>query len=117
MTGSVRNGAATTPVSTNVTLPIPPPMDGTWTLLFSLMQGAKGITGTAKLTLSNGVDYDYVVKGRAGAESTAVLSLSGAATDPLAKAITIRTAITPLEGGWARMESLSAKGYGHTVGW
>jgi hypothetical protein len=33
------------------------------------------------------------------------------------KAISIRTTLTPLEGGWARLESFSGKGYGQTVGW
>lgn len=37
--------------------------------------------------------------------------------DPAAKATKIRTTITPLEGGWARIETFSGKGYGQTVSW
>jgi hypothetical protein len=116
VTGSVTVGGVNTPVNTNVTLDIAPPMDGTWTLQFVLTQGAKGITGTAKLVLSNGADYDYVIKGKVAGQ-TAVLSLAGAATDPAAKGIKIKTTITPLEGAWGRLNALSAKGYGQGLVW
>ena len=55
--------------------------------------------------------------GKAGANNTAVLALTDDPSDPAAKPITIKTTITPLEGGWARIESFSGKGYGQTVGW
>jgi hypothetical protein len=92
-------------------------MDGTWTLRFALAQGAKGIAGTAKLVLSNGVERDLVVKGTMGAGNTAILSLTGALGDPAAKAIKIKATIMPLEGGWARLEAFSGKGYGQTIAW
>lgn len=43
-----------------------------------------------------------------------VLSLAGA---PASNAIKIKTTITPLEGGWARLESFSGTGYGQRLGW
>jgi hypothetical protein len=101
----------------NCILMVPADMDGTWTLQFVLDQVGRGVTGTATLRLSNGVEHTLVVRGKAGANHTAVLSLTGAPTDPAAKAIRIRTTITPLEGGSARLESFSVKGYGQTLGW
>jgi RHS repeat-associated protein len=117
LTGSVKSGGATTAINQTLALDIPQPMDGTWTLAFQLAQGAKGIAGTARLTLSNGVDYDYVVRGKGGAGGTAVLTLAGDPADPAAKSIKIRTTITPLEGGWARIEAFSGKGFGQTLAW
>jgi len=116
MTGSVTIAGVTTPVSASIALPVAAPMDGTWTLRFVLAQGLKGITGTAKLTLSNGVDYDYVVKGKAAGQ-TAVLSLAGAPTDPAAKGIKIKTTITPYEDELATLNAFAGKGYGQTVAW
>jgi hypothetical protein len=115
LTGSVKANGATTAVNQNVALDIPAPMDGTWTLLLTLTQGAKGIAGTATLALSNGADYALVVKGKAGAAGTAVLSLAGASADPAAKAIKIKTAITPLAGHWAELEALAGKAYGQSL--
>jgi len=34
-----------------------------------------------------------------------------------AKAIKIKTTITPLEGGWAGLGTFSGKAYGQTVSW
>jgi hypothetical protein len=115
VTGKVTINGETTPVSTAMALPIPPPMNDTWALLLDLAQDAKGIGGTALLTLSNGVDYAFAVKGKAGSNGAAVLSLAGDPSDPAAKAIRIKTTITPLVGGAARIESFSGKGYGETV--
>jgi hypothetical protein len=116
MAGSVTINRVATAVSTTEHLAIAAPMDGTWRLQFGLVQGAKSITGTAKLILSNGVDYDYVIKGKIAGQ-TAALSLAGAPTDPAAKAIKIKTTITPIEGGWARLNTFSAKGYGQSLVW
>jgi hypothetical protein len=33
------------------------------------------------------------------------------------RALTADANITPLEGGWARLESFSGRGYGQTLGW
>jgi hypothetical protein len=107
----------TSAVSRDLALPIPAPMDGTWTLAFQLAQAGTTVMGTATLTLSNGVDYPFTVKGKTGANSTAVLSLAGDKSDPAAQAIKIKATITPLEGGWARMEAFSGKGYGQAVAW
>jgi hypothetical protein len=117
MTGSVKSGGTTTAVNQDVALDIPAPIDGTWRLLLTLAQGAKGIAGTATLTLSNGADHAFVVKGKAGAGGTAVLSLAGAAADPAAKAIKIKAMVTPLAGRWAELEALAGRGYGQTLVW
>jgi hypothetical protein len=68
-------------------------------------------------TLSNDVKHTFVVRGKTGANNTAVLSLAGDPSDPAAAAIKIKTTITPLEGGWARIESFAGRGYGQAVGW
>jgi hypothetical protein len=91
-------------------------MDGSWTLRLQLAQAGATVTGTALLTLSNGVGYALRVQGKA-AGASAVLGLSGAPADPLARAIRCSTTITPLTGGSARLERLSFKGYGQTVEW
>lgn len=117
LTGSIMSGEVTTPLSSDVALPIPTPMDGTWTLLLQLGQTGRAVSGTALLMLSNDVKHTFVVGGRTGANNVAILSLTGDPDDPASKAMSIRTTITPLEGGWVRLESFSARGYGQTVGW
>jgi hypothetical protein len=116
LTGSSKANGTTTPVNDDLTLAIPAPMDGTWTLRFQLAQAGRAVTGTAELTLSNLVRHTFVVQGRAKG-TTAMLVLSGDPADPAAQDLRIRTTITPLEGAWARPESLTGKGYGQTVGW
>ena len=49
--------------------------------------------------------------------SRASLTLAGDPANPGAKAIAIRTTLTPIEGGWARIESFSGRGYGQVIGW
>jgi len=117
LTGTVKAGGVTTPVDEALCLDIPSPMDGTWALAFDLAQSGTAVTGTARLTLSNGAGHDVTVKGKTGANSTAVLGLAGDKADPAAKAIKIKATITPLEGGWARLEAFTGKGYGQTVAW
>jgi len=117
LTGSAKSGGVTTTVNQDLALPIPPPMDGTWTLAFQLAQSGTAVTGTALLTLSSGVEHGLTAKGKTGANSTAVLSLAGAASDPSARAIKIKTTLTPLEGGWARLGTFSGKAYGQTLAW
>jgi len=117
MTGRVTINGVQAPVSASQDLAIPPPMDGTWTLLFVLQQGPRNLSGTAVLDLSNGMSYAYVVKGKPRAGQAALLSLSGAPADPAAKGIRIKATITALEGGWARIGAFSAKGFGQTVVW
>jgi uncharacterized repeat protein (TIGR02543 family) len=116
LTGSVRNHGTTTPIREDLALPIPLPMDGSWTLRLQLAQAGATVTGTALLTLSNGVGYALRVQGKA-AGASAVLGLSGAPAEPLARALRCSTTITPLTGGSARLERLSFKGYGQTVEW
>jgi RHS repeat-associated protein len=97
-------------------LEAPTGMVGAWTLRFVLDQAGRTVVGTAALRLSNGVTHAYVVKGkRAG--TSAVLSLTGTPANPASKAIKIRATITPLEGGSARLESLSLQGYGQSLRW
>jgi hypothetical protein len=57
------------------------------------------------------------VRGKIGSSNTAVLTLSGSPSDPASKAIAIKTTVTPLEGGWARLESFAGRGYGQALGW
>jgi len=116
VTGSITVGGTKTPVNEAMALTVPPPMDGTWTLLLNLAQGAKGITGTATLTLSNQAEYDFLIKGKVAGE-TAVLSLSGDPADPLAKGIKIKTTILPQEGQWAILQVFSGKGFGQALVW
>jgi hypothetical protein len=116
LTGSVIINGTNALAPTEVHLPVPAPMDGTWTLQFDLARGTKGITGTAELVLSNAVDYDYVVRGKVVGQ-TAVVSLAATATDPAAKGIKIKATVVPLEGGWAGLQSFSGKGYGQTLAW
>jgi formylglycine-generating enzyme required for sulfatase activity len=115
--GTITENGAPTPVNDDLTLAIPGDMDGTWQLHFSLDQSGRTVTGTAELTLSNDVKHTFVVRGKAGANNTAVLTLSGSPSDPVSKSITIKTTITPLEGGWARIEGFAGRGYGQVVGW
>lgn len=115
-TGGITTGAASTPVAEVVTVAVPQPMDGTWTLAFQLDQAGRRVAGTASLTLSSGVDHAFVVQGRAGG-ANAVLSLAGAPADPAPTTIRIRTTMTPLEGGSARLERLSGRGYGQSLLW
>lgn len=117
LTGWVRTGAGSDAVDDEVTLSIPADMDGTWTLRFDLGQAGRTVTGTATLTLANGDRHSLVVKGRTAGGSAAALSLTGDPSDPAAKAIRIRTTITPLEGSQARLEAFSGKGYGQSLGW
>lgn len=117
LTGSVKANGTTTRVSENLALDIPGGMDGTWSLAFDLDQAGRTVTGSATLTLSNEVGYDFTVKGKTGPNDTAVLTLTGERENPAAKAIRIKTTITPLEGGWARIEAFSGKAYGQSVGW
>jgi len=117
LTGSVKSGGVTTAVNQGLALDIPLPMDGTWTLDVQLAQSGTTVTGTARLTLSNGVECAFTARGKTGPNSTVVLSLTGDRSDAAAKAIKVKATITPLEGGWARLESFSGKGYGQTVAW
>lgn len=114
--GSVRQGPASIPISEPVALPVPEPMDGTWTLGFQLGISGAAALGAARLTLSNGAACDFTAKGKLAGRS-AVLTLAGASSDPAAKSIKIKTTVAALEGGWAVLQSLSAKGYGQTLAW
>jgi hypothetical protein len=114
MAGNVTVDGVPHTVSANLSLPIALPMNGAWTLRFDLLQRPRSITGTALLTLSNGAHCAYLVNGKK-VGTTAVLSLVGDATDPLSRASKIRAIITPLEGGWARLESFSDRSYGQSL--
>ncbi len=117
LTGSLRNGAAVTRLAREpIAMPIPAPMDGTWTLRLQLTEDAGAIGGTALLRLSNGDTWPGRVSGSALGEAVAIVVLADAA-DPLAQAITIRARVVPLEGGWARLEALSAVGFGQILEW
>lgn len=114
--GRVTNAGTTTPVAEDLTLLIPAPMDGTWTLRFTLASPGTAVTGTALLRLANGADYACVVRGRRAGTSV-VLNLTGDPLDPAARDIRMRTRITPIENGDALLESFSGRGYGQTLNW
>jgi hypothetical protein len=114
--GTLRTAAGTTPVADDAALALPAAMDGTWTLLFDLARQDRADSGTALLTLSNGVEQLFAAVGRSSGPAF-VLSLSGAATDPVANGIRIRATVTPLEGGRASLAAFSALGYGQTLAW
>jgi hypothetical protein len=116
VTGSVKINGASAVVAETATLDLQPSMKGAWTLAFHLHQAGRTVTGTAVLTLSNRVGQTFEVQGHSSG-ADARLTLAGAPADPAARAIRIRTTITPLEGGWARLESCSGRGYGQTVNW
>ncbi len=117
LTGTIRENGAPTLVNDDLTLAIPGDMDGTWTLRFDLDRTGRTVTGAATLTLSNDAQHAFVASGKTGANNSAVLTLSASPSDPAAKAITIKATITPLEGGWARLESFSGRGYGQALRW
>lgn len=117
LTGSVRTAGKADGVDQPVTLAIPGDMDGTWSLRFELEPSGRRVSGTATLRLSNAVEHGFVVRGRTGADNTAVLTLAGAPADPAAKALRMKAIITPLEGGWARIESFAGKAYGQALEW
>ncbi len=111
VTGHLEVNAATRLVSDIATLDIPKPMNGAWTLRFDLTSAGTSVTGSATLTLSNDVQCLYTLRGeRCGL--TVVASLAGV-TDPTAKSI--RTSITPLTGGGARLHTLSGRSYGQSL--
>jgi formylglycine-generating enzyme required for sulfatase activity len=114
--GNLQVNGARTAVAETVVLDALTPMDGTWTLAFQLEQTGRTITGTARLSLANGVGYDFAVRGRLGG-STALVSLTGDPIDPTARAFRIRATVTPQEGGWALLNGLTGAGYGQTLNW
>ncbi len=117
VTGRIRVGDAITPLDDSVALDIRGGMDGSWTLQFGFHETGRTVTGTAELMLSNDVKHSFVVRGRTGANHTVALTLAGDPANPASKAISIRTTLTPLEGGGARLESFSGKGYGQVIRW
>lgn len=84
---------------------------------WDLISRGRASSGTAVLTLANGAEYLFTAAGRAAAGQDLVLRLSGAPTDPAAKAIRIKSTVSPLEAGWARLEGSSATGYGQSLSW
>jgi len=116
VTGTIRTPAGTTPVTDVAVLDIPAPMDGSWRLQFQLAQTGTAVTGTAILTLADGSPFHSMVKGKVDGQAV-LASLAADPTDPLAKGLKIKASLTPLQGGWARLEAFSAKGYGQTLLW
>jgi hypothetical protein len=114
--GSIRTAAGTTAIVDTVALALPVSMDGTWTLLFSLAPQGRLSVGTVVLRLSNGVEHHLAASGRSSGQGLA-LGLMAGATDSAASRIAGKTIIAPLEGGWARLEGISARGYGQVVRW
>ncbi len=117
LTGRVRSNGTTTLVDDPVVFDLPEKMTGSWTLSFALDQSGRTVTGTAELTLSNLVKHGFVVRGKTGANRTVVLTLAGNPANPASMAISLRTTLTPLAGGWATLESFSGRVYGQVIGW
>jgi hypothetical protein len=117
LTGSVKSGGVTTAVNQDLALDLPAGMDGTWTLTLHLAQAGTAVGGTALLTLANGADYAFSVKGKTGPANAAVLTLTGDRADPAAKALKLKAGIVPLADGTARIESLAGKAYGQAITW
>jgi sugar lactone lactonase YvrE len=116
LTGSVQAPGLAGPVGSPVTLDLPALMDGTWSLRFDVAPGTNRADGSARLTLSNGVAFDYALRARLSGQRL-VGDLSAAQAAGLAKGIRIRATITQWSGGWARLETLSGTGYGQCLGW
>ena len=117
VSGSRTANGTTTPVpSQPVTLAIPAPMDGTWTLRLDLVLGDRSIRGTALLTLSNGVGYVHTVGGTY-ADQAAILTLSGRPGYPALMGSRITTTLAPLEGAPPQMTAFSGTFYGQTIAW
>ena len=74
------------------------------------------VSGSATLRLANGAEYLFVVRGRIAGQAV-VATLVGHPSDVAAKGIEISTTLTPLEGGWARLNAFSGKGYGQLLHW
>ena len=116
LTGSVWIAATATPVADSVLLSIPAPMDGTWALRLRLAPAGRVVTGSALITLANGVEYAWLVRGRA-AGSSVVLNLAGVPAEPLARGIAMRAAVTTLEGHSLALQVVSCRGYGQALAW
>lgn len=116
VTGSRKAEGVTVPVAETLTMLVPPTMDGGWTLRFQMAQSGNSVGGTALLALANGTTHLLAAKGRQAGQQVA-LSLSGHPADATARGISTRTIVTPLEGGWARLDAFSGKGYGQTIMW
>ena len=116
-TGSLRTAAETLPLADTLTLDLPADMDGTWALLLDLAVLGRSSSGTAALTLANGVEHLLTATGRSSSGAALVLRLSLAGTDPAARGITMRAAVTPLGGGGARLDAMQAQVYGQALNW
>ena len=97
-------------------LHVPPGMDGTWDLVFNLAFDGKTITGDAMLTMSNGTDFLFLVKGKVK-NGLAAIGLKGDPSDPAAKAVKIKASIRTLEGEQAAIELIKGKAFGQTLAW
>ena len=114
--GSLTVGGASTAIAESVVLALPPPMDGTWSLVFELQPGARGIGGRARLALANGVVHDLAIQGRA-AGAAAMLDLRGLPADPAAAAVHFRTTIATLGGALIGLGEFSGQAYGQALVW
>jgi len=116
LAGNLTVDGVRTVLGETLTLPVPTPMDGTWTLQFGLVQNGSVVSGAALLTLANGAGYACRVRGVADGTS-AVLVLAGDPADPAAKGIRMRTTITPLADGGAILEGFSGRSHGQSLAW
>lgn len=117
LAGRTRVNGRSSIVDSELTLAMPGDMDGTWTLDLALGQLGAEVLGQAWLTLANEREHSFTVTGRAAADGTVNLALSGDLTDPATEAIQISTRVTPLEGGALRLEHFCCRGYGQAPRW
>jgi hypothetical protein len=116
MTGAVGVDGTVTPADGSVNLELPAAMDGTWSLRFDLTSGEKGVSGRARLALSNSVAYGFAAAGYSR-QGRVALRLIPDSDNLAARSVRITTTITPLIGGWAALQSFRAEGYGQALAW
>jgi alpha-tubulin suppressor-like RCC1 family protein len=113
----LRTGAAPAITSEPCTLALSAPMDGSFVLRLDLACAGPSVRGTAELRLSNGVAYPLVVRRGHAKGGAALLTLAGDQAQPAARGLHFTLTVTPLEGGTARIDALTAQALGMALAW
>lgn len=119
VSGGVTDGGVWSDAGRPLTLPVPPAMVGTWTLQFDLAPGTRGrITGQTWLAFSGEPlpRAEYAVRGVVSGSAVSLV-LTGVPDSLPGRAMRVKARITPMEGGWARLDSFAANGYGQRLRW
>jgi hypothetical protein len=105
-------------VSGTCALALPAGMDGSFRLGVDLVQHDRAmVTGSGRLTLSNGRAVDLLIRGRS-AGGTTLLHVEGDGTiDPLFGALQLALQITTFSNHAADITTLSGKAFGQRVNW